>query len=192
MGHLLSGEEQSSLVSRLQSGDESADTAFVRLFEGRLRIMLTQRVRDRETARDLTQEALLAALNAVRAGGLREPERLAAFVYGIGRNLANNYLRRRQNAPAEVPLEPDAFAASTPTDDGAEEERRRLAEQAVGSLPRQDRQILTLTLVEGLKPGAIAERLQMSVEVVRQRKSRALKKVILEVQRLSRFKLVGH
>jgi RNA polymerase sigma-70 factor (ECF subfamily) len=189
---LLSAEEQSSLVSRLQAGNEAAATEFVHMFEGRLRTMIAQRLRDRELARDLTQEALLAALNAVRGGGLREPERLAAFVYGVGRNVVNNHLRRRQNAPAEVPLEPDALASASPADTIEEDEQRRLAERAVGSLPRQDRDILTLTLVDGLKPGAIAERLQLSVDVVRARKSRALKKVIVEVQRLSRFKVVGH
>jgi RNA polymerase sigma-70 factor (ECF subfamily) len=41
-----------------------------------------------------------------------------------------------------------------------------------------DRRILLLTLVEGLKPAEIADRLGLSAEVVRARKSRAVKKIV--------------
>ena len=117
---------------------------------------------------------------------MREPERLAAFVHGVGRNLANNYLRRRQALPPTAPLDPEAIVAPAATLPGEHEQRRTLAERAVAVLGRDEREVLTLTLVEGLKPGAIATRLGLSPDVVRTRKSRALKKVIAEVARLSR------
>jgi RNA polymerase sigma factor (sigma-70 family) len=47
----------------------------------------------------------------------------------------------------------------------------------VARLPRQDQQVLFLSLAEGLKPGEIAARLGLSAEVVRQQKSRALKRL---------------
>jgi DNA-directed RNA polymerase specialized sigma24 family protein len=40
-----------------------------------------------------------------------------------------------------------------------------------------DRQILRLTLVDGCKPGEIAQNLKLHPDVVRARKSRALKKI---------------
>lgn len=192
MSILLSADDQAALLEGIRRRDPDAEAEFVRLFTGRLRMMIGGRVRDRETVRDLAQEALLASLTALRNGELRDPERLAAFVYGVGRNVANNHIRRQQSQPVQVPLDSEPTAPAAPPVDLEDEERRRLAERALGVLGADERHVLTLTLVEGLKPGEIARQLRLSVDVVRTRKSRALKKVIAEVQRLSRFKLVGH
>ena len=192
MSDTLSSDDQTTLVERLRAGDEEAEREFVRWFAGRLQTMIAARIHDREAARDLAQEALMASLTAVRGGGLREAVKLAAFVHGVGRNIANNYVRRRQAAPVEVPLEPETLTAGSPSADVEDGERRELAGRALRTLATVDREILSLTLVEGLKPGEIARRLEQSVDVVRARKSRALKKVIAEVERLSRFKLVRH
>jgi RNA polymerase sigma-70 factor (ECF subfamily) len=192
MPQLLSPAEQASLVERLGSGDADAEAEFARLFWGRLRIMFSARLGDREVAQDLAQEALLAALVELRRGSLRDGERLAAFVYGIGRNVANNHLRRQRAAPAHVAIEPDTVADPRPADDLDEQERLRLATTALRTLPAQEREILGLTLVEGLKPGEIASRLGKHVDVIRTRKSRALKKVVAEIERMSRFGLSRH
>lgn len=188
----LSAEEQINLVERLRAGNEQAEHEFVQLFAGRLHLMISARIHDRETAHDLAQEALVAALSSLRKGGLREAVKLAAFVHGLGRNVANNYLRRRQGGPVEVPLDNHAVAAAPPAEDDEDRERRELALRAVRGLSASDRDVLTLTLVDGLKPGDIARRLGETPEVVRTRKSRALKRVIAEVERLSRFKGTGH
>jgi RNA polymerase sigma factor (sigma-70 family) len=182
----LSSAEQSSLVERLRSGDADAEAEFARLFSGRLRMMLAVRIHDSEMARDLAQEALVAALTALRSGALRDAERLGAFVYGVGRNVANNYLRRQQGAPVLVPLDPDDVIDTGRPDNLEDQERRLLAGRALGALAAGEREILMLTLVEGLKPGEIAARLELGVDVIRTRKSRALKKVVAEIQRLSR------
>ena len=188
----LSTDEQISLVERLCAGDDLAEEEFVELFAGRLRLMISARIHDREAARDLAQEALVAALSSLRKGGLREAAKLAAFVHGLGRNVANNYLRRRQGGPIEVALDEDAVLAAPSADDREDRERRELAQRALAALSAADREVLTLTLVEGLKPGDIARRLGETADVVRTRKSRALKRVIAEVERLSRFKGTGH
>ena len=61
-----------------------------------------------------------------------------------------------------------------------------LVRRALGILDPTDRRILLMTLVEGLKPGEIGVRLGLTSEVVRARKSRALKKTIDRVKKLSR------
>jgi RNA polymerase sigma-70 factor (ECF subfamily) len=191
MSDALSPEQQSSLVARLLAGDDGAEAELVTMFHGRLRTMFSARVHDRDMAQDLAQEALLAAITGLRAGSLRDPERLAAFVYGIGRNLANNYLRRRQSG-TEVPLDPDSLVDNASAEALHEQERLQLAQRALAVLDSTDRHIILLTLVEGLKPGEIASRLKLGAEAVRARKSRALKKVVAEVERLSRIAVRGH
>ena len=185
MAETLSSAEQSSLVERLCSGDAEAEAEFARLFSGRLQMMLAARTRDREMARDLAQDALMAALTALRSGALRDAERLAAFVYGVGRNIANNYLRRQQGAPLVVPLEPESVIDPRRPDSLEERQQRLLAQRALAALPAGEREVLMLTLVDGLKPAEIAARLRQGVDVIRTRKSRALKKVTAEIHRLS-------
>ena len=59
--------------------------------------------------------------------------------------------------------------------------------RALAVLDSTDRKILLLTLIEGLKPGEIGARLGLTSEVVRTRKSRALKKAAERVKHLSRI-----
>lgn len=174
----------SALAERVRKGDPSAEEELVRVFRARVLVMMRARTQEPDAARDLCQDVLIAVLCALRQGQLRVPERIAAFVHGIARNTANNYLRtrRRQAGLDEVP-ESVAAAVGDPVESA---ERRQLVRCALSSVTPEDRRILMLTLVEGLKPGEIAERLGLNDEVVRTRKSRALRKVIERVRELSR------
>ena len=77
------------------------------------------------------------------------------------------------------------MAASQP-DHLEDLERGAVVQQTLAVLDPTDRTILLLTLIEGLKPTEIGARLGMSSEVVRTRKSRALKKTAQRVKDLSR------
>jgi RNA polymerase sigma factor (sigma-70 family) len=183
---VLTPEQQTTLAERVRSGEPSAEDELVRLFSDRVTVLVIARTRDREAARDLTQEVMLAVVLALRNGHLREAERLGAFVYGTARNLINNYLRTRSRLPKEDPIDDDLQVVSTP-DPFETTERGAMVRQVLSSLDSIDRKILLLTLVEGLKPGEIAVRLGLTSEAVRTRKSRALKKTIERVNRLSRI-----
>ena len=98
-GALLTPQEQSILAERVRGHEPSAEEELVRLFADRVSVLALARTRDRELARDLTQEVMLAVVLALRNGHLREAERLAAFVYGTARNVINNYLRTRSRLP---------------------------------------------------------------------------------------------
>lgn len=182
---LPTAQQQIKLAERIRTREPSAEEELVRLFGDRVRFMVLARTRDPEVARDLTQDVMLAVVRALRGDQLRDPERLAAFVYGTARNVINNYLRVRSRSPKEDPIDAAEHVASAveAADDG---ERIALVRRTLETLDATDRQILLLTLVEGLKPGEIGARLGLSSEVVRARKSRALKKTIDGVKRLSR------
>ena len=59
-------------------------------------------------------------------------------------------------------------------------------------LDETDREILNLTLLKGMKPGEIAAELDLSDEVVRQRKSRAVKRIAERIRSLSQNAVGGH
>lgn len=148
--------------------------------------MVEVRTRDRELARELTQDVLMAAIAGVRAGQLRDGEKLGAFVYGITRNCINNQLRRQRRQPVEQAIV-DSDAVYDPVEAEQRRERAMLVRLAMRQVPEADRRVLRLTLVDGLKPGEIAARLGLSDEVVRARKSRALKRIADVVRRMSRI-----
>lgn len=176
----------SHVAERIRDGDPAAEDELVRQFSDRVRVFVAMRTRDREVARDLGQEVMMTVLTALRRGQLREADRLGAFVYGTARNVVNNFLRTdRRNRPE--PLDPRLAATTAdPADEFEAGQRQNLVRRALARLHRADRRILLMTLVDGLKPGEIASRLGLTAEVVRARKSRAVRKIVERVEVLSR------
>jgi len=179
------------LVLRLQAGDSASEDELARLFHPHLLAMAASRLNDRETAREIAQEAILGVLSALRVGRLREPEKLPAFVVGTGRNLINNSLRQKIQRPEPVTLGFEEGAIPDPDPEASEsslekEERRDVVFDAIQGLKPVDRRILYLTLAEGLKPQEIALELGLKPENIRLRKSRALKRVRRKLKKMTR------
>jgi RNA polymerase sigma-70 factor (ECF subfamily) len=152
-----------------------AEEELVRRFQDRVYLIAMVRTGDREAARDIAQETMLAVIRNLRDGRLLDSEKLPAYVCGTARNLINNHLRNRGRKPEGGPP-PEDLPAPDCQFEVEESERLFLARRAIATLRPADRLILLLTLVDGLKPGEIGQRLGLSSEVVRKRKSRALER----------------
>lgn len=177
--------EMASLAGRIRSGNRAAEEELVLRFRDRVLTMALVRTRDRETARDLTQETMLVVLSAIREDRLHDPSRLAGFICGTARNLISNWIRTRKRQEDPLDGDPPSFD-SNPEDDFENAERARLAKEAIDRLKPEERKILLFTLVDGLAPSEVAGRLGLTQQAVRQRKSRALKRAREELERLSR------
>lgn len=173
---LPDAEARTALAERIANGDRSAEDEFVRVFQPRVLALLAVRTGDREAARDLAQEALMATIGALRDARVRETGDLAAYLHGVVRNLAARYFRSRLQRK-EDPLPPD-FDIAEPAVDPEQADRMRVIGEALEQLNARDRKILLMILVDGLKPGEIAARLGLKPDVVRQRKCRAVKKIM--------------
>jgi DNA-directed RNA polymerase specialized sigma24 family protein len=135
---------------------------------------------------------MIEAICALRRGQLREVTKLSAFVMGIVRNLVNSHFQNAARQPVSLLFPDDLPDLATLTDHIAEGQQRALARRAISSLGPVDQSILQLTLVEGLKPGLIAQRLRLSPDVVRQRKVRATRKVVNLMSKLSQNNSTAH
>jgi RNA polymerase sigma-70 factor (ECF subfamily) len=184
-----------ALATRVASGDQAAEKTLIEHVAPRIRAMALARTRDVDLARDLTQESLIAVLLAARKGQIRDLDRVAAFVCGVARNVINNH-RRKTFKLQESPLEDELLHSGLPAliaeDDHEEAERKRLMTRALSALGPSDRQVLLLTLVQGLKPGEIAAKTGLSPDVVRTRKSRALKRVLETLENQSQNSVARH
>ena len=169
--------DPAALARRVQAGDRSAEDELVLLFEQGLAYFLRRRLRDIEAARELTNDVLMAMLRAVRECRLDDVDKLPAFVRGTARNLLNNHLRARFARPVEEPLDGEPISDDPSVGFERRERMARVAE-AIARLGGTERRIVQMTIEQGLKPGEIARDLGLSPEVVRARKSRALRKLV--------------
>lgn len=171
------GEDPPELAQRIHAGDRQAEAELVAFFGPRVFAILCARTQDREASRDLLHDALIGILKALRQGELREAGKLPAFVASVARNIAHTHLRGRTRAKLLQPLEENDLAVAGHETAAATAERQALVQRALLQLDAVDREILTRILADGQKLAAIARSLGMSQEAVRQRKSRALRKV---------------
>jgi RNA polymerase sigma factor (sigma-70 family) len=178
------GSIAATIVERIRQGDRAAEEELVKRYRRPVYLMARVRLRNREAADDVAQEAMLAVLQALRGGQIREPSQLSAFVYGVVRNLLNSYYRKESwKRTVPLPDDPDDLITAT-TNREAEENGAKLQaiRQLVDRMEPTDRRILQLILVEGMNPGEIAMRLGVSGDVVRARKSRAVKRILAAMQ----------
>ena len=65
--------------------DSAAESELYRRLAPRVRLYGLRHLRERQAAADLVQQVLLMTLERLRAGKVREPERIASFVLGACR-----------------------------------------------------------------------------------------------------------
>ena len=180
------------LGQRIAAGDRSAEEEFARLFSRRAFLLMLARTHDPDLSRDLAQDALIAALRELRAGRLRDPDKLPAFVLGVARHVLSSHFRAERRQPRVTPFDEAvdgalarSLAAAIAAPDAEISERRQVARQALQVLDEEDRSILRLSLVEEWPAQRIGERIHLAGDAVRARKSRALRKVAARAHELS-------
>jgi RNA polymerase sigma factor (sigma-70 family) len=174
-----SRSDEEDLLRRIATGEDDAFSVFYREHLDAVVAFFKRRVGDRELAFDLTAETFAAVVVSAGAYGGDAPP--VAWLFGIARNKLRESLRRDRVADAarrRLGMEPIAL------DDEAlarVEERAGSGEsnltRALEALPEATRAALLARLVEEQDYGEIAERLQCSEQVVRQRVHRGLKQL---------------
>ena len=174
--NLTSSEEMyESLALRIRAMESAAEEEFVVLFQRRIRGFAVTNGGDAALAEELSQDVLWAVIRSLREGKVQQPAQLPAFVWGTARNLLSDRIRSRSREKLTPLLE--GMDMPRPALEQHEFERQRAAEQAIGTLEPHERGVLLLSLVDGLRADAIAAKIGITSEAVRQRKSRALKKL---------------
>ncbi len=128
-------------------------------------------VRDRNDADDLVQEALARALS--RADKFMAGTNLRAWLFTIMHNVHVNQVRARAARPVEVPV--DGVVESRLSEPANQEARVELGEmmRVLDTLPTEQRQVLLLVALEGLKYEEVAAVLEVPIGTVMSRLSRA-------------------
>jgi len=168
----VSALDEAALALAVAGGDRAAEAELCRRFAGRIRFYGLRHLRDRHAAADLVQQVLMTALERLRAGRLREPQRLASFILGMCRMTVLDI--RRGTARRERLLETwgtteEALEAPEPRLlDGA-----RLA-ACLERLTERERTLLVLSFVADLPADEAARELALTPGNVRVIRHRAL------------------
>jgi RNA polymerase sigma-70 factor (ECF subfamily) len=136
------------LAARVRSGDVSAERELLETFGPAVRLLLEQRVGNRDLARDLFQDTFRAILMRLRSPGFSVPDNLAGFVRQSAINAAlvdrrKRFRRQRYEAPARDADSIGADVTPSPLERLADAELRRAVRAMIGELPvARDRELL--------------------------------------------------
>jgi len=163
------------LALRIGEGDRDAETEVCRRMAPRIQLYGLRHLRSATAADDLVQQVLVATLEALRAGRVREPGKLPHFVLGTCRMTVagmRRTVRRQEQLLAEFgsDLIPDPLPE--PRVDGAQLAR------CVKALRERERSVVVLTFYDEQTATETAASLGLSeanVRVIRHRAIRQLR-----------------
>lgn len=166
--------DEAALVHRIAAapdgGDVAAETELYRRLAPRVRLYGLKHLRDAQAASDLVQQALLLVLERLRAGKIRDADRLVSFVFGTCRMMVLDL--RRTGARRERLL--DRYAEDVPMASPAAApplDRARLVD-CLERLPERERAVLVMTFYDDQPAKDVAGALGLTegnVRVIRHR-----------------------
>jgi len=166
-------ESDAELAGRVRGGDRAAEAELFRRLGPRVRLYGLRHLRDPAAADDLVQDVIVLMFASLRAGKVREEERLASFVLGTCRRIVADL--RRGAARRERLLE--RFGAELVPAAGTHEEPsfdldrlRRCLER----LSERERSVVVLSFYAERRSAEIASEVGLSAANVRVVRHRAL------------------
>jgi len=83
-------------VQRILAGDADAEQELISRFQNSIRLIILRRTGDPQLANDVSQETFMLALQKLRAGEVRNPDSLPAFLRQIAINISIHHYRKER------------------------------------------------------------------------------------------------
>jgi RNA polymerase sigma-70 factor (ECF subfamily) len=165
------------LVGQIGSGtDREAEAELFRRMAPRVRLYGLRHLRDEGAADDLAQQVLITTIGALRAGRLREPDKLASFVLGTCRMTVLNL--RRGAERKERLLEQYRAELAAPAQPAMPHLDHDQLVRCVQNLNERERTVVVMTFYDERAGADVASFLGVSeanVRVIRHRAIRQLR-----------------
>jgi RNA polymerase sigma-70 factor (ECF subfamily) len=140
-----SPEATSELVRKIQAGDPAAESELISRYGRGVTILIRRASSDTSAVDDLFQQTFQIALEKIRGGDVREPERLSGFICSLARNLVIDHFRRvaAHRFTSLVEGTQAADPSPGPLEDLLKVERASIVRSVLSELPSErDREIL--------------------------------------------------
>jgi RNA polymerase sigma-70 factor (ECF subfamily) len=168
----LSDVELAALVA---SRETRAETALFARFAKRVELYGKKHLQSQSAADDLVQQVMLIVLEAVRAGKVEDPSKLASFVLGTCRNVTWD-LRRAAGRQQRLARATSALEGSVSPPSTSELDVLRLR-SCMGALPERELTVVRMSFLEDQTAEEVGARLGLSAGNVRVIRHRALAKL---------------
>ena len=165
-------------VARAKSGDMDAMRFLYLRYKDNVYGYVLSILRDAHEAEDATQAVFMKLMSVIHK---YEPRQVpfTAWILKVARNVAIDSLRQRRPVPCEEVIE-----SSRPADDSSHDHRSGL-EQALETLPEDQRNVVMLRHLVGLSPGEIAHRMgrtESSIHGLHHRARVALRRELIRAE----------
>jgi RNA polymerase sigma-70 factor (ECF subfamily) len=168
-----------------ETNPQTPEQQFLAAYESHADALLRHvlmRVRDRELAKDIVQEAYSKTWIYMSEG--KEIEYLRAFLYRVANNLIIDWARKKKASSLETMMEDDGFEpADENVKDFTDAQAAREAIKMLGELDEMYRTAITMRYLDEMSPREIAEALGVSENVVSVRIHRGIEKLSKMAQR---------
>lgn len=171
MANVPSGAALDQWISQCATGDSRALEQLYRATSPAVYAYLLSVLKDTHDAQDLLHETYLNVW--IGSAGYRTQGKPMAWILTIGKNLCIRQLRDRSKQ--SLPLE--EWAAYTPDFDEMTQEDKWVIRQCMEQLSDEERQIVVLHAVSGLKHREIAKLLDLPLSTVLSRYHRSIHKL---------------
>jgi RNA polymerase sigma-70 factor (ECF subfamily) len=133
------------LVRRIRAGDAAAESELVSRYGRGVTILVHRSSSEASAVDDLCQQTFQIALEKIRRGDLREPEKLSGFMCSLARNLVIDHFRKA--AAHRFPASTEGTSAADPAPGPLESllrvEKASIVRRVLAELPSErDREIL--------------------------------------------------
>jgi RNA polymerase sigma-70 factor, ECF subfamily len=159
-----------SYVESLRAGDKATQDHFVAYFTSLLQIKLRSRLRSPQAVEDVSQETFARVFATLRRdGGLRQPERLGAFVNATCNNILFEEYRtmgRNDSLDDENSPEP-ADKGRNALEIAASRQEAAKVHEILRNLPQRDRDLLKAVFLEESDRDEVCSRFGVDREYLR-------------------------
>lgn len=174
-------DDEKELISQALAGNQKAYATLTNRHQTPVFQIIMKIVRDKETARDLTQEAFMKAFSSLAS--YRSEYRFSTWLYKIAANASIDFLRKKRiqalsldrplptrDGSVEIEVADNSY---NPEKDLVRKEQRSGIEQAIDSLPDKYREVIIYRHKDDKTYEEIADLLNVPVGTVKARIFRA-------------------
>ena len=178
----------SDLILRLQTGDDAAKAQFYTEYGDLIARAVLRKLFDlnaqdaRDEAEDIANEILtrLFADECKVFARIHQPASIRAWLVTVSRNFTVTYLRKksvRGRAVTSLARETVEAYSHAADQSALDDERSQRVQQLLKALPEDERLIVQLYFLQGLKYAEVAEMLRMNINTVSSKLRRAKQKL---------------
>lgn len=177
-GNIANKNNDLELVRLFKSGDITGFNEIVRKYQKQVYWVIRKMVQDHDEADDITQEVFIKVHTALK--DFREESNLFTWLYRIATNYSINHIRKvkvKNTVSVEIVVEQIESKDKRADEEIDEKTKRRILEEAIETLPTQQRAVFNMRYYDQLQYDEIANILGKSTGGIKANYFHAVKKI---------------